>query len=244
MRFDASRAAPALLEQLATEVDGVVRYKLLRALGKLRVEHPTLKLDGQVIEELIGRTVSRMYELVEWRAALEAGTGDADDRKTDAQQLLVQLLLDKETNGIERLFRLIGLGYDSENVETLYRGLRSRRPAVRASSRELLESLLSGPLQEAVLGLVDEAPAKVRLSAAGPFHQPVEKTYETALQELIEVDSESIRSLAMYHAAELGLSRMQAHIEATLDTEGAPASRRIRQSALDLLLDRPKLVGA
>lgn len=244
MRFDASKAAPALLAQFAAEKDGLVRYKLLRALGKLRVEHPDLAFDSAVIDELIKRTVSRIYELVEWRAALEVGAGESDARKTDAQELLVQLLLDKETNGIERLFRLIGLGQHSENIETIYRGLRSRRADVRASSRELLESLLSGPLRDAVLGLVDEAPAKDRLRAAGPFHSPVHKTYETALHELIGVNSESIRSLTMYHAAELGLSRMQAQIEATLETDSAPASRRIAENALDLLRAGPKLVQA
>ena len=244
MRFEATKAAPVLLEQVAVESDGVVRYKILRALGKLRMEYPDLALDGDALQELISRTISRTYELVEWRAALERGAEASPERKTDAQGLLQQLLLDKETNGIERLFRLLGLSYSGENVETLYRGLRSPRPDVQASSRELIEKLLSGSLRDAVLGLMDNAPAEVRLRSAGPYHSPTEKSYELVVQDLVSVSSESIRSLAMYHAAELGLSRLQAHIEALAGVDTPAASRRIAERALEILERSPRLVEA
>lgn len=234
MRFDPQRAASALLEQLTVERDGVVRYKILRGLGFLRAHHPEIAIDRETVSELVRLTVGKTYQLVEWRAVLERGATSDPARATPTQELLIRLLRDKEDNAIERLFRLLGLSHAGEDVATLYRGLSSHRADVRASSRELVEHLLDQPLRDAVLGLIDDGPAEERLALAGPFHEPVRPSYEGVLAELLEVAGESLRSIAVYHIGELGLSELRPRVEA-LESARDSVFQRVRQRALELL---------
>lgn len=218
MRFDPRAAARTLLEQLPVEKDGVVRYKLLRALGRLHADHPDIPLDQDVLRDLIRRTLERMVVLLEWRMVLQRGAASSATRRTAAHDLLVSLLADKEENGVERLFRLLGLAYPGENLATIYRGLGSPSPKVRASSRELLEHLLDSPLREAVLGLVDDGDDDERLNQLAQFRPKSAKLdYEGVLRELLHVSSESLRSLAAYHVGELGLRELEGDLEALAD---------------------------
>ncbi|MBX3126222.1 MAG: hypothetical protein KF718_05875 [Polyangiaceae bacterium] len=242
MRFEAGRAAPILLSRMEREDDGIVRYKLLRALGRLQRNEPHLRHDRELLDELIARTARRMYGLVAYAHVLQDGARSEGQRSTDAQRLLLQLLLDKLAHGIERLFRLLGLRYPREDWAAMYRGLASRRPAVRASTRELLDGVLPSPLREAVLGLLDDVPAPERLAQAGPFAPPAAPSYEAVLRELVATKSESLRSLAAYHAGELGLLELRPAIEAAADVETAPTSRRLTAQALELLGAGPEIV--
>ncbi len=125
----------------------------------------------------------------------------------------------------------------------MYRGLKSRRADVRASSRELVEHLLESPLRGAVLGLIDDGPDEIRLAAAGPFHERALPSYEGALAELLEVAGEGLRSIAVYHIGELGLTELRPNLE-RLDSESYAVLDRITRRALELLdlgSKRPKL---
>jgi ATP/ADP translocase len=234
MRFDPQRAASALLEQLPVERDGVVRYKILRGLGFLRAHHPEIVLDRGTLAELVRLTVGKTYQLLEWRSVLERGTASDPARATPTQELLIRLLRDKEDNAIERLFRMLGLTHATEDVATIYRGLYSHRADVRASSRELVEHLLDQPLRDAVLGLIDDGPADERLALAGPLHEPVRPSYEGVLAELLDVAGESLRSIAVYHIGELGLTDLRPRVEA-LESSRDSVFQRVRQRALELL---------
>ena len=237
MRFDAHKAATALVEQLGVERDGVVRYKILRALGFLRAHNPDIRLDREALSGVTKTTVSRIYQLIEWRVVLENGRALHAVRDTPTGHLLTRLLRDKEVHAIERLFRLLGLCYASEDVATIYRGLQSGRADVRASSRELVEHLLEPPLRGAVLGLIDDGSDSERLAAGGPFHQRARPTYEDVLAELLDVTSESLRSIAVYHVGELGLTSLRPRLVA-LGTEPATGRGlfdRVTARALELL---------
>ncbi len=208
-RFAPADATRVLVARLPVEEDGVTRYKILRALGRIRADHPEIVFDREVLKSMTKRTLRRVFQLVDWRVALERGAAEDKKRATRAQHLLVTLFRDKEGQGIERLFRYLALQHDAEDVAVIYRGLKSPEAATRASSRELLEHVLSEPLRSAVLGAVDDDADEVRLSRASEYYQPEPLDYETLLTELLESRSESVRSLAVYHIGELGLRGFQ-----------------------------------
>jgi ATP:ADP antiporter, AAA family len=246
MRFDPQKAARALLDQLVAETDGSVRFKILRALGFLRSRNPGIELDRRVLDELVKATVSKIYQLIEWRVGLERGKLADPRRDTPTGELLARLLRDKEAHAIERLFRLLGLAYRSEDVATIYRGLRSGRPDVRASSRELVEHLLEQPLRAAVLGLIDDAPDLERLAQAGPFIERALPSYEQALIELLESAGRSLQSIAVYHIRELGLGELPPRLD-ELDAGRPSALDSVTRRALELLsavTPRPKAAAS
>jgi ATP/ADP translocase/HEAT repeat protein len=218
MRFGGARVAEHLLEQLLVERDGVVRYKILRALTQMKREDQSLTLDFRKLDDALESIIRRTYQLIEWRFVLTQGAASTPERRTEAHALLVRLLYDKEIHAIERIFLLLSLRFPAEDIATVFRATSSANATVRSSSRELLENLLEPPRREAVLGLVDEAPERERLAQAGVYRTPA-VDYEGVLQALLDKPSPAVRSLAVYHAAELGMSRLRPRIERLTEPE-------------------------
>ena len=212
--FEPGRAAAILLEQLPREHDGVVRYKILRALGTLAAQNPKLRLNTKTLRRALTANLRRAYQFIDWRSTLARGAREFPVRDTEAHQLLTKLLQDKERNAVERIFRLLGLLFRDEDLAIIYRGLGDSRKHVGSSSRELLLSFLDGDLSEAVLGLIDDAPDSERLRAGVHYHQRENLSYEALLAQLIDGDGDSLRSLAVYHVGELGLQEFRGRIEA------------------------------
>ena len=109
---------------------------------------------------------------------------------------------DKEIEGVDRLFLVLGLLHPNERFTRIQRGLASANAKARASSRELLENVLAGPLRERVLAVVDDVDDRERLQRIGAERS--ETLYGELLSAMIEQGGE-VAVLAAYHAAELGL---------------------------------------
>lgn len=229
--FPAAQAAPILLRHMADEPDGLVRFKILRGVGRIRANDPALPLDAHVVEQAKERTLEVCFRLIHWRQVLEAGARQEPTRATPSYELLTTMLRDKEVHAIERLFRLLGLRFPREDVYRIYRGFQSASPKIRASSRELLDNLLRPPLQGAVLALVDPAPGQDRLASAGPFYAPRSLAYEELLGLMLEQASESLRCIAAHHIAELGLRTFLPRIEAMAPVESAFFVSRVLERA-------------
>jgi ATP/ADP translocase len=234
-RFQPAAAAAVLLRRLVAEQDGVVRFKILRGLGRIAHDHPDVPLDRRVLRQGTEATLETCFRLVDWRLTLERGAASVPSRVTPGHELLSALLLDKQEHAIERLFRLLALQHPREDFQRVYRGLRNREPKVRASSRELLEAALEPPLRDAVLGLLDDVPASRRLASAGPFYQVSPLDYEALLARLLQQPSETVRCLAAYHVGELGLTRLREPLQAIATRDASSFVAQVIERALSLL---------
>ena len=211
-----AQAPELLLRHLRSEPDGMIRFKILRALGRWRNSQPDVALDGNLLQETLGQALTTGFRLKGWRRALVRGGLSAPALRTELHQILVALLLDKQDHTLERTFRLLNLQTGSEEFQRVYRGLHSPREATRAGSRELLEHLVLPQVRGPLLTLVDDlhgGPAPTEASgwqsAAG-----VNRAYARVLEELVECGMESVSTLAAAHAAELGFGELAAIIEA------------------------------
>jgi hypothetical protein len=213
-RFPPEAAADVLMKRLVLETDGMVRFKILRGLGRIAASHPEVRFEARILEDAVTATLEAAFRLVHWRMTLAAGLGEDPRRATPGHDLLEALFRDKEVHALERLFRLLGLQYREENFERIYRGLSNSSPKVRASSRELLENLVQRPTRDAVLALVDDTTDAQRLLAAPPFYAPGSLRYEALLEALLAQPSESLRCIVVYHVAELDLQRFRGLLEA------------------------------
>jgi AAA family ATP:ADP antiporter len=236
-RFAAGQAAPVLLGHLLPEPAGMVRFRMIRGLGRIATDHPDVRLDAAVLKEATARTLEASFRLVHWRSVLEQGAREDPRRATRGHGLLLELLRDKEVQAVERLFRLLGLQYRSENLRQIHRGLRNTNAKVRSGSRELLENLLEPPLREAVLSLVDDAPAEARLVRAAHYYRASAMDYEAVLVTLLEAASETLQSLAAYHVGELGLSTLRGRLEGVDRRRAGFFVSRVIERALRQLTD-------
>ncbi len=211
--FPAADAVPVLQRHLGAEEDGMVRFRILRALGRVATRNPGVPLDVSLLSDAAGRTVESACRLAHWTSVLEEGGRADPSRQTPGHQMLLALLKDKAANAEERLFRLLDLLHRGEDFRRIYRGLRSPDRRVQASSRELLENVLRPPLKAPVLALVDGDSGPVGREATAPFYQPEPVDYESLLTRLVEQTGETLRSLAVFHVGELGLRGLRPRIE-------------------------------
>lgn len=160
--FASDRAAEVLVRQLDRERDGRVRFKILRGLGRMRADDPTIAVDGAVLLRHAERTLERIVELLAYRVAYPLVRDAADD----PHDLLARLLAEKERRALERTFRILQILQTQEDFVAMHAALSSDVPATRAGARELLGHVLDGPLRDALLALTDSLPPAERLDAA------------------------------------------------------------------------------
>jgi AAA family ATP:ADP antiporter len=203
--FGTPQASSILQRHLLDEPDGMIRFKILRALGSLRTSNPLLPLDRQALQVAIDDNVSAAFRFMRWRRALIHGAAAMSERRTECHAALVGLLRDKESHALERLFRLQNLYANDEEFLRIYRGLHSARGETRAGGRELIEHLVEPPLRQKMLRLVDDLDDAAQDTAEGP-----KKTlrYELVIDELLRSRVESLSSLAAYHVGELRLTEL------------------------------------
>ncbi len=206
--FATVAAADLLVKHLLHEPDGMIRFKILRSLGRLRQEQPALPLDTGLLAQASKQTLAVAFRFMRWRHAMEHGATTHPGRRTAVYELLILLLRDKQNHALERLFRLLNLEADNEDFLHIYRGLNSPRRESRASSRELLEHLVFAPVREPLLTLIDDLYEPRGAALRGGEDVELD-AYETVLAELVGSTTESLSSLAAYHVAELGLDGME-----------------------------------
>ncbi len=161
--FASERAAEVLLRQLDCEEDGRVVYKILRGLGRMRRNDPSLHVHRPVLVAYAERTLQRAITLLAYRVAWERLR---DPATTD--DLLATLLAEKEQRALERVFRVLQILEAEEDFATMYAALASDVPATRAGARELIDHVLDGRFRDALLALTDSLPPDRRLAAAAP----------------------------------------------------------------------------
>ena len=211
--FSPRSAATVLMRHLETSDNDTLTYRILRAIGRCRAADPMLSLDGAVLGRCLEQALADSFRSLDQRLTLEHGARERPARATPVHDLLVDLLRHRHAIGTERLFRLIGLLYQSEDARTLYRGAHDPSPKVRDSSRELLEHLLEPPLQEAVVALVDDIDDDARLARAHPYYVRPELDYVDALRDLLRHGDAGTVDLVAYHVGEIGEDKLVPQLE-------------------------------
>jgi ATP:ADP antiporter, AAA family len=202
-RLDPEPAARVLVNQLAVESDGLVRYRLIRSLEGIVAHHPGVDFDRGVIRRAIADTLSKAYRYLAYEIALERGGDERGGGPTPGCRLLKRLLRDKRKHAVGRLFRLLGLALPAESFAAAYRGVTSDRPELRANAIELMENVLPSDLRAPVLGLVEDLSPAERLARGRPHHAAEPVTHEQVLSRLLEGPAKTLREAAIYHTHEL-----------------------------------------
>jgi ATP:ADP antiporter, AAA family len=197
--FGSQRAADLLMEHLARETDGVVRYRVLRGLGRL-VSSYAVTVDKAMIEEEIERNLREHLRLM----ALSTPIDDehAPTRARASAMLLKGLLDDKMRQALERAFRLFKVLHPHENIRGVYIALSSSNRKERANALEFLDALALNCSEECrrLLRLVgdDLPPAEKVARAGGDIFAP--STEGEAVASLLGDSDEGVVALAAYHA--------------------------------------------
>lgn len=209
------RTLPRVLGRIATpEAAGILvrnlphsslemRFQILKALNRIRRDHPEVPIPGEVIDREILQEAKRYYAFLSSAQADSASEGPG-------RTLLVRTLEERLDQSLERLFRLLGLRYPPEEIYDAYQAVRSSRAQRRAAALEFLDNTLEGPLKRVLLPILEES-SWDRLQPLAKEHFGLDAlSPEQCLGELIGSDDRWMKIVALYRAAELQLSSLEA----------------------------------
>jgi ATP/ADP translocase len=258
--FASQAACDALVEALAEERDGLVRYKIVRGLGRLVARHH-MKVDRVRMERVVRGNLEEHLRLLAQRTALapsvEAfgargardgqGENDGHDahdaRAATVAVLLLGLLDDKLRQSSERAFRLLKLAHPGEDIHRVHSATLSRDQRVRANAGEFLDALLARrdqqPLRELLRVVLDDAADPVRVEraagAAMVSAPPLVRERDEAIAALVDDHDDALAALAACHALSLGGSKLFAAVS---------RAREARPALLALESSLPALAAA
>ena len=140
------RSTDILLDGLF-DPDGLLRYRTIRALGKLRLLDPNLKFDTAKV----GLRIREDCETIQWfqqaMPKLYPENGSHD--------LLFQLFNDKISRGKDRVFRLLALRLPPAAAIGSLLAMAQGDRLMKAAAAEYLDNVLSGKLKDSVLAVIE-----------------------------------------------------------------------------------------
>lgn len=171
MPLDTLRVIPSIVKNIGAQRsvnflfelfehdDLVVRQEALRGLNTLKNNHPQLKFSQKsVVHQIFNEAQLYQNMLSILHAQLKIKNSDeaaSTFEIRDARKSLVNILEKRLDRNLERIFRLLGLKYSSDDILVIYKGLHSKQPGLRINAIEFLDNLLQPGLKKVLIPLVE-----------------------------------------------------------------------------------------
>ena len=155
------------------DFDALLRYRAIRALGKLRLIDPELRFDSARLSLRIQEECETTLWYEQARASLYP--------KDESPDLLAQLLKDKFGRGRERVFRLLALLLPASAACASFQAMLEDDRLKIATATELFDNVLPKGLKEWVLPLIEPK------AGAGKPKQGVRTILEACLKNPDEI---------------------------------------------------------
>ncbi len=171
-RFGNQAALDILVEALQSDVDSSVRYKILRGLGRLRADNPTLPIEVAPLQREAEESLQRAITILSYRVALQRAWAIVGQPASTVAELLLPLLAEKEEAALERIFRILRIINPGERFDAIFDGLRSNNRELRAGSLEMLTHIVEGDLRDGIVAVTSFGDDDERLEKAVDHFEP------------------------------------------------------------------------
>jgi len=160
-----------LLSKNVIVEDLPLRYQIIKALNKLRVNFPELKFDHSLIKNRILEEIDLYNKILSsWLQQNQnllsknatQRLKDESEHNRRARLLLILALEERLDDSLERIFRLLSLKYSPKDMFNAYLGLVSDKTALKANAIiEFLDNVLEASLKKLIVPLVETSRPKV-----------------------------------------------------------------------------------
>jgi hypothetical protein len=237
-RFGTAAAAAKLLERVEHEPDGLVRYKALRALGRVVADN-RVQVDLRHVEQSMHTNLVSYFDLLALRVALGEAPADAPLPRASTFRLLAGLVDDKIRQALERAFRLLKIAHPREDIHRVYLACLSSDRRERANAAEFLDALLrrrtEQPLRELVRIVSDDLSPRAQVERASKLlgFTPL-RTSEEAVQKALADADIKVAALAALYAVATGGDRFVEQVATAQKKRPslAPATQGLFQDSL------------
>ncbi|MCP4724164.1 MAG: hypothetical protein GY863_03965 [bacterium] len=182
-----------ILTSSLSEPEPLLRYSIIKALNKLRVNQADLKFDDEKIDETLLNETQDYYHLLQ---VLDKYGKDNDSERSS---LLNKALTEKLDRKFEKIFRLLGLVYPAKDIFNAYQRIISPSKTLRANAYEFLDNVLMSKSKKHLLPIFEtEAPDIAKQHAERAFNLKI-KTKEQALTQLIIGPDPWLKACAIFN---------------------------------------------
>jgi hypothetical protein len=199
--FYTQEAADTLLKY-SEDPDRFMRFKVLKALNKLRLENMNCIFDRHLIEQWLRREVEEHFHYLDLSVALQPAPSDmTSGRLTTAspfEGILSRTLDVKLSHSLDRIFRLLGLIYAPHDIFQAYSSLVSNNPALKSAAIEFLDSSLDRTIRRWILLVIDTLSREEKLRNAQSIFPLKRPNRKEAVVEMINDGDEWLAACALY----------------------------------------------
>ncbi len=187
--------------------DLAFRSQNIRALNRLRVGFPDLKFDPHLIKACIFDEID-LYRLMlqSWMqqnltlSQEHTAPGKEYEGRFKSRQLLVLAMEERLGDGLERIFRLLGLRYPPKDMLHAYLGLMSNASRLRANAIEFLDNVLESDLKRSLIPIVESARPELLKNKKQPLPSPMSDS-EESIRHILHGDDIWLRACTIYMIA-------------------------------------------
>jgi len=149
---------PLLLDR-----DLSVRLEVIRALSNIKRKSPRLIFNQLKVVKIIfdecklyQKTLSAMHtEIIQQYRNRRKTKVLVSTEEREARAALLDLLEHRLESGLERIFKLLGLKYQQQDVDIAYLGLMSEKHEAQHNAIEFLDNLLTGDLKRTLIPIIE-----------------------------------------------------------------------------------------
>ena len=228
------RRAAAALSHALTSADPDIIDAVVRALARLRLQHPHATADSGALRAALDAGLHRVYEICSSESILERGVRRDPHRSTEGHRWLHRLLHSRRASATRSLLAILELAHGIETTAPLVREAPTHDPEHHAASLRKLREALDPGSREAVVALFENIDIHTMLAKAGTYAPPSPGNYEDLLTSCLDDTDAELRALAAYHAAELGVDEHATQLGALADSPD-PLLKGFAQAAATVL---------
>jgi AAA family ATP:ADP antiporter len=187
-----TQASVDLLLAALDDADGFLRYKAVRALGRLKRSHPDLTIPTAPVERLVLREANRYFSYLSLHYNLVVNDPVAKNT------LLARALEEKLQRTLDRVFRLLGLIYPWNDMAAARSTLERGDARARASALEYLDNTLTGAVRKRIMPLLEEAPLEEKVRRGNAVLKTRVRDAEESLAQLVHDDDQVVAATAIH----------------------------------------------
>ena len=187
----------ASMDALAASIDspdGFLRYKVIAAIESMRRSHADLLAPRDRIEARLMRESARYCEALTLRQNL------FDHGPAPHDSLLERALGERLERTLDRIYRLIGVLHEVDDVAAARQAIEHAGSKRRAHAVEYLDNLLQGKVRKRIIPLIDETPLAARIDHANLALRSRRRDLTDTLAQLI-YDADPVLAATAIHFA-------------------------------------------
>ena len=195
--------------------DGYVRYKALRALGRMKREHPELAIPTEPIEALVVKETNRYFSYL----GLHYNVVVRDPVAKDT--LLARALGEKLGRTVDRIYHLLAMIYPWKDIAAARWTLEHATGRARAGALEYLDNLLTGQMRKRVIPVLDDVPLEEKVRRGNLLLKSRVRDVEDSLAQLVHDADQIVAATAIHFVESRGVWGLAGDLEYALEHRDA-----------------------